>query len=201
MGFSETLKEAFNAILHPKDGTTQSRSVSGALKFYYMVMIIPLILGIVLSYLLGGSTLGLVAVGTIALSLIIMIPLSILISGGIYYVIIGMLFKMFKADYSKVVTAFTYAVIPYLFLIWIITPLTSSLSSLAEIGIGLEIIAIIWSFITLLFALSNQLSISKLKAFGTLLLESIIVGIISFIIVFALGVSLLAPLLHTSSVA
>lgn len=201
MGFSETLKEAFNAILHPKDGTTQSRSVSGALKFYYMVMIIPLILGIVLSYLLGGSTLGLVAVGTIALSLIIMIPLSILISGGIYYVIIGMLFKMFKADYSKVVTAFTYAVIPYLFLIWIITPLTSSLSSLAEIGIGLEIIAIIWSFITLLFALSNQLSISKLKAFGTLLLESIILGIISFIIVFALGVSLLAPLLHTSSVA
>jgi hypothetical protein len=201
MGFSETLKEAFNAILHPKDGTTQSRSVSGALKFYYMVMIIPLVLGIVLSYLLGGSTLGLVAVGTIALSLIIMIPLSILISGGIYYVIIGMLFKMFKADYSKVVTAFTYAVIPYLFLIWIITPLTSSLSSLAEIGIGLEIIAIIWSFITLLFALSNQLSISKLKAFGTLLLESIIVGIISFIIVFALGVSLLAPLLHTSSVA
>ena len=201
MGFSETLKEAFNAILHPKDGTTQSRSVSGALKFYYMVMIIPLVLGIVLSYLLGGSTLGLVAVGTIALSLIIMIPLSILISGGIYYVIIGMLFKMFKADYSKVVTAFTYAVIPYLFLIWIITPLTSSLSSLAEIGIGLEIIAIIWSFITLLFALSNQLSISKLKAFGTLLLESIILGIISFIIVFALGVSLLAPLLHTSSVA
>lgn len=201
MGFSETLKEAFNAILHPKDGTTQSRSVSGALKFYYMVMIIPLVLGIVLSYLLGGSTLGLVAVGTIALSLIIMIPLSILISGGIYYVIIGMLFKMFKADYSKVVTAFTYAVIPYLFLIWIITPLTSSLSSLAEIGIGLKIIAIIWSFITLLFALSNQLSISKLKAFGTLLLESIILGIISFIIVFALGVSLLATLLHTSSVA
>ncbi len=198
MGFADTLKGAFNAILHPKSGTTQSMSIGGALKFYYTIMIIPLILGIVLSYVFGGAATGLLTAGTVALSLIITIPLSILIGGGVYYLIIGLLFKMFKADYSKVVTAFTYASVPYVFLIWIIAPLTGSLS-LAEIGLVIEIIAGIWSFITILFSLSNQLSISKIKAFGTLVLETVIVGIITFVITFAVGASLFGSLLAGGS--
>ncbi len=197
MGFADTLKEAFNAILHPKSGTAQSMSTGGALKFYYTIMVIPLILSIILGYISGGAAVGLLIAGSAALSLIVSIPLSILIGAGVYYVIIGSLFKLFRAEYSKVVTAFTYAVVPYVFLMWIITPLTASLS-LATVGSVIEIIAAIWSFITILFALSNQLSMSKLKAFGTMVLEGVIVGVIVFIITFLVGASLFGSLFSTS---
>lgn len=202
MGYMDTVRDAFGVFLHPKSATSRSMSIGDSLKFYYKIMIIPLILGVIVSYLLGSAAgVGLTLAGTIAAYFIILYPLGILVDGGIYHILIGKLFKLYRAGYARVVSAYTYGIIPSIFIAWIAMPLysahaaaTPTLSATYVAGIVLLTIFGIWSFIIILFALSNQLQISKLKAFGTLILEGVIVSIIVFAVIFAFGAAFLPSL-------
>ena len=199
----DTLRGAFGVFLHPKSATSTSMSIGQALKFYYTIMIIPLILGLIVSYLAATfipSALGLALIALIAVYFIVGFPLGILIDGGIYHIIIGKLFRLYRADYSKVTTALAYSLIPTLFTGWLSLPLLASaggpvsgVSMGASYIVGTVIVAIfsIWAFIVLIFALSNQLRMSKLKAFGTLVLNGVIVLAVIFSVELALGLSVL----------
>ncbi len=200
----DNFKKAFGVLLHPGKETKRSMGIGDALKFYYSVMIIPMIIGIIFGAVMGVISPGLMAVSIVGVIIyyLIMFPLSILVNAGIYHVIIGKLFKMYKGKYDKVVSAFTYAIMPMVLVYWIILPITggatalnsgSVLGSAATIGAAfafglvLAIIFGIWSFVVMVMGLSNQLNMSRLKAFGTLILEGVIVGIIYIVVLLATG--------------
>lgn len=203
MGYTDTLGKALRVFLNPKAATSNSMSVGDSLKFYYKLMPIPLVLGLIVSFLVAkfiAPLAGYGIVAMIAVYFIIGFPLGILIDGGIYHVIIGKLFKLYRGNYSRITTAFAYSIIPMLFTGWLSLPLIASagghmhavtISLAYAAGVVLVAIFSIWSFVTLLFGLSNQLKISKLKAFGTLLLNWLIVLVITFAIVFTFGVAFL----------
>lgn len=202
MGYMDTIRDAFGVFLHPKSATSGGMSIGASLKFYYKIMIIPLILGVIVGYLLGSTAgIGLTLAGTMAAYFIILYPLGILVDAGIYHILIGKLFRLYRAGYARVVSAYTYGIIPSIFIAWIAMPLYSThaavmltLSATYVAGLVLLAIFTIWSFIVILFALSNQLQISKLKAFGTLILEGAIGSIIVFAVIFALGAASLPSL-------
>jgi len=200
----ETLKEAFGVLLHPGQGTKRQMSIGEALKFYYSVMIIPLILGIILSVAMGAATFAV----SVIIVYIISLPLVILIDAGIYHIIIGKLFRLYKGSYDRVVNAFTYAIMPAVFIYWIVLGLTGGSSALSTGGLALGVstaygavsiagliltlIFGVWSFIVMIVALAGQLNMSRLKAFGTLILEGVVIGIIYLVIIAAMGAGLAA---------
>ena len=193
MSIMDNLKSAFDVLLHPGKETKKGMSIGDALKFYYSVMIIPLILGVIVSLALNASnlTVGVISVAGILLSFVVLFPIGILVDAGLYHLVIGRLFKLYKGDYSKPVMAFTYAMMPSVLVYWLVGPLTSkagflgglagvapALGATYVVGEVLSIIFGIWSIVIMIIALSNQVAISRLKALGTLLLEWIIIGII-----------------------
>ncbi len=211
MSYMETLKEAFDVMLHPGQGTKRQMSIGEALKFYYKVMIIPLIVGIIFSFAMGAIFAGaaVAALSVMILYYIIAFPIGILIDAGIYHIIIGKLFRLYKGSYDRVVNAFTYAIIPAVFVYWIVLGMTGSSialgagghlalgasSAFGAVGIAgliLTLIFGVWSFIIMIVALAGQLNMSRLKAFGTLILEGVIIGIIYTVIIAATGAGLAA---------
>ncbi|MCL5112485.1 MAG: hypothetical protein M1500_02105 [Candidatus Marsarchaeota archaeon] len=199
MSYVDNMHRALDALLHPGKATKKSMGIVEALKFYYTIMIIPLILGIIISIVLNTSDIGIgvAAVVGILLTFIVFFPLGILVDAGIYHLIIGKLFKLYKGNYAKPVSAFTYAIMPSVLIYWLVGPLTASNGFLGRFsavtpsigaaylfGAILSVIFGIWSIVVMIIALSNQLSISRLKALGTLLLEWFIVGVIAMVLTF-----------------
>ncbi|MCL4403695.1 MAG: YIP1 family protein [Candidatus Marsarchaeota archaeon] len=201
MSYQDNLKNAFGVLLHPGKETKRQMGIGESLKFYYSVMIIPMILGIILGAVIGMSSGGAVAmISAVLLDYVIVFPIvSILVGAGIYHAIIGKLFKLYKGNYERVVNAFTYMIIPFLLIYWIVLPLSvnssllgstvavngipSGVSALAPIGLLLTVIFGIWALIVSVIALSTQLNISRVKAFGTMVLEGVIIGIIYLVVV------------------
>ena len=216
MTFTDNLRRAFDAMLHPGKATKKSMGIVEALKFYYKVMIIPLILGVIVSLALNTANLvvGVAAVAGILITFIVLFPLGIIVDAGIYHVIMGKLFKIYKSDYSKPVSAFTYAIMPSVLVYWIVGPLVSRNGFLGSLGAAapvlgaaymvgaiLSIIFSVWSFIVMVIALSNQLRMSRLKAFGSLLLEWLIVGVVAVVLVSILAVAFVAPVVGGSGLS
>lgn len=183
MTFVENWKDAVDIVLHPVRSTSMKMTIKESLKFYFSIMIIPMILGIILSIIIQIWYVSLVVV----LYFLLIFPISILVNAGIYHIIIGRIFRFYKGNYTRVVNAFTFSLVPTVFIYWIVIPLVfnsnfmifklgaSATTTSVLVGFVLITIIEVWSFIIMLFALSNQLSISKLKSFGTLILEGVIV--------------------------
>ncbi|BCS91151.1 MAG: hypothetical protein ARM1_0608 [Candidatus Micrarchaeota archaeon] len=188
--FIDSYKRAIDVILHPGVATKDTMTLKSGIIEVYKVGLIPAILGIIISVLLGStlattSTLGLVSGAFVSLLGVIGViieyilePLLLIIVAGIYHLIVGKLFRIYKSGFSNVYTAFVYGIFPYMLLFWLL--------NVPGLNIVLAIVIIIWEFIIQIIALSNQLHISRFKAFGTLLLEYIIIVIISALISFAL---------------
>ncbi len=181
----ENWRNAIKVLFHPGRNTVIGKTIKESLKFYYSIIIIPVILGIILSFVLQIWYASLI----VLLYLLIIFPLiGILVSAGIYHIIVSKLFRFYKGRYEKVVNAFTFSIIPAVFIYWIVA-LNVWITKVASVGVGVNpviyylasidiiLMAIIeiWVFIVLIFALSNQLSISKLKSIGTVILEGVIV--------------------------
>lgn len=171
--FETYIEKAFKVTLSPGNGTARAMSMRDSLIFYYSIMVIPLILGVLIRLLLGGPA----AAGLLALSLIVIVPISLFVNSFIYHIVIGKLFNLYKSDYWKVFSAFTYGVVPVVLVYWFI-----SIPILGGVIVGLSAI---WGYIVQIIALSNILHMTRLKAFATTLLSgavvAIIIGLVSLI--------------------
>ncbi|MCL5434338.1 MAG: hypothetical protein M1559_01325 [Candidatus Marsarchaeota archaeon] len=194
--FVDSYKKAFGIMLHPGKNARGALSLGDALKFYYTIAIIPLILGVALSLLTNASFLGmfgglsgssafapgaaapgsglLFAVYLIAF-FVVLAPIGLLFDTAMYHIIIKSLLKIYNKPYATAFTAFTYAIIPAVLVYW--------LMPLGVLGFMVILLFGIWSFVIEIISLSNLLSISRLMALGSLILDEIIVTVIFYIII------------------
>ncbi|EET89949.1 MAG: hypothetical protein UNLARM2_0393 [Candidatus Micrarchaeum acidiphilum ARMAN-2] len=211
--FVESYRKAFGIMLHPGKNARGALSVGDALKFYYTIAIIPLILGVALSLLTNASFLsvfggfsGSSALGPgaaapggglyFALYLIaffaVLVPLGLLFDTAMYHVIIKSLLKMYNKPYSTAFTAFTYAMIPAVLVYWLLP--------LGILGYLVILLFGLWSLVIEIISLSNLLSISRLMALGSLILDELIVAVILFGALFLAILGSAGPMLLNSSV-
>ena len=187
-------KKALNVIMHPNAVREHKNSVD-AIKFYYNAAVIPGIISIILSGLVllkfgvANSNLllsklpahanpaMLFAIGALTgfLYVFILTPISAMISSVVYQFFAKKLFKIWTKDISRTFTASLYANFLVIFFIWVtLIPQTNIAASMADS------ILIIWSFVMLIILISKQQEISKLRAFGGVLLSIVIIALIIF---------------------
>ena len=204
-------KKALDIALHPSS-VNQSYGVGDAIAFYYKAALIPAIaaavLGFVLLFAFGSVALGIFGVfkdfgiasyapalmGIIGAVLglayvLLFIPIGIIVDGAIYHFFAKTLFKLWKNDISKTITATMYAAFPAMLLMWAFF--------IPILGMVVAIVAGIWSFIILIISMARQQQVSGWRAFGGILIS----GIVLSIIVIAIGFIFLLPLLSSISPA
>ncbi len=165
-GFEAYLRKAFDVVLSPGRGTNKAMDIRGSLRFYYNIMIIPLILGVLITLLIGGPA----AAGLNAVAILVILPLSVLVNSIVYHLLIGRLFGMYTQDYERVFGAFTYGIVPVVLVYWFI--------GIPIIGAVIVALASVWGYIVQIIALSNLLRMSRLRAFATTILSAVVVFII-----------------------
>lgn len=187
--------------MHPGKSTKRAFEVDEALKLYYRLAIIPLVLGLIVTYASGGfvssSMLSMMfkavypallsASGTyaLAISMVYMLlfflaitPLSMLINSWLYHMIVGKLFKIYNKKYAKVFTGAFYGALPTTLVYW--------LFPLGAIGGAIIGIAGLWGFIVEIIAYSNQLGMSRIKSLLTFVLYWIVAAVVIGVL-FVLG--------------
>lgn len=210
--------------------------VGSAIKYYYSAAAIPIVISVIITIIAflvippqaaialstsgtatstGGmysllfpkifSTLLPLEVALVTVGLVLA-PIAALVYAGLYHLIIGRLFKMYKGDYGKVVAPFIYASLPRLLIVWL-TQIIQVLSILAMISVFssaalhtasplgalslisptivygvisgiISLVIGVWSLVVVVLSLSANLKMSGLKAFGTLLLAGVIILVI-----------------------
>ena len=202
-------KKALDIALHPSS-VNQSYGVGDAIAFYYKAALIPAIaaavLGFVLLFAFGSLALGIFSVfkdfgiaayapalmGIIGAVLglayvLLFIPIGIIVDGAIYHFFAKTLFKLWKNDISKTITATMYAAFPAMLLMWAFF--------IPILGIVVAIVASVWSFIVLIISMARQQQVSGWRAFGGILISGIVLGIIMA----ALEFIFLLPVLSSTS--
>ena len=177
--FTKAYKNAIEVMIHPGLATKKQMSIADALKFYYTIALIPMLFGVLLSLIFGSHHI-LFALVVVALYLVFF-PIGAFINSGVYHLIIKNLFSVYKQGYSAAFLAYIYSLVPVIFFFWVFP--------IYILGIVLIAISFLWSFIVLIIAISNLLSMSRLKALGTILLSDIIFYLIVYVIaIIILGV-------------
>jgi hypothetical protein len=196
----DDLKKAIKIMLHP-GSVSETMSVGKALKFYYSVSIIPLIISLILAAVFlatplstgsGAGSASLLFILILYLIVILaFIPLNLLFYAAIYQLFAKKLFHMWSKPYNNTFTGMVYGALPMLLLIWLVTiPFPWSI---------IYIVAIIWSIIVLIISMARQQSISGAMAFLGMFVSSlifdVIVAVIVGIIILLIGAMFLGTLL------
>jgi hypothetical protein len=194
VAYIDYLRFWMNVLVHPGKATKRTLGMKAALKLYYSLSIIPIVLGLMVVYAVGGfnpfstsspgmfglypSLLGApatyrleVGMGYMLLFFLVLMPLDILINSGVYHLLMGKLFKFYKKEYAAVFTAALYGALPVLLAYWLYP---AGFLGLAIIGIFA-----LWGLIVEIIAFSNQLGMSRFKAFCTFLLYAVIVVVVA----------------------
>ena len=207
MELKNSIKAAIRAMLHPSMNV-KTMNIGNALKFYYRVSLIPLILAVIVNlavFLIFGysqfmnfgltmpvahalSTFGFAfaifkAIGYPILYLLALVPLSLLLNAGVYQLFSKFLFDLVKRDYHRTLTAYVYAEMPCVLLFW--------LFNIPIAGFIILMIAAIWSVIVLVISLAKQQGINVRQAVGTWLLSVTMVMLVVMLVVFAIVFSLI----------
>jgi hypothetical protein len=203
MEYIDKLRLWMDAMAHPGKATKRALGVKEALRLYYSLAVIPIVLGLIVMYAVGGfnpfsaSSMSMskavpplfgvhnihnvaTGVGYTLLLFLIITPFDMLVNSAIYHLLIGKLFKIYNKRYSKVFAAVFFGALPALLVDW-----------LYPAGIlGVVIISIfgLWGLVVEIIALSNQLGMSRIKALGTIVLY------VAAVVVVAFAVGLLVPL-------
>jgi len=195
----DDLKDAIDVTIHPTNYGYKTMDIGEGIIKYYKVMLIPMILAIILSVVFGGSIarvlgmpIGGMAVG-VFIDYIIGIPIELLIGAFIVQLIAGNILKWFKGGFSATFAASVFAMFPILLIGW--------LSPVPILGSILSLIAAIWGFIVLIFALAKLHNISAGKAFLGLFVTFIIIVVIIIIIIAIIGAAILGPLISSGALA
>ncbi|MCL5404827.1 MAG: hypothetical protein M1125_03250 [Candidatus Marsarchaeota archaeon] len=199
--FLDYTKSAFYIIMHP-GSVSDTYGVGDALIFYYKASILPAILAAIVGGLLGYAFGSLAFSGLATLSkgiallhlaapvlalmaavyglayVLIFIPIGIVINAAVYQFFAKILFKIWKKDISRTLTAIMYSALPIALFFW--------LSFIPVIGLIVIMALAVWEFIILIISLARQQGISGWRAFGGILVSGVVLAIIIFVIDFAL---------------
>ena len=194
MLFINEWKRAIKIMLHPASNAKKGMGIAGAIKFYYKLSLIPGALAVILVALVSYLT-GHVGVYTVIALLTpwILAPIGLLID-AVWIHLVGKLVGKFKKTYASTLTAYVYAEIPCLIIIW----LSSLMVAMHAVGIYYMLLLLltlpfsIWSIIILVYALSNLQSISRLAALGVWLLAIVLIMVLVFMIAMIVGLALVA---------
>ena len=187
----DDIKRAISVMMSPAAKTKKDMGIKEGLIFVYKFALIPTILAVIITLLVARATQSFVPVLGSAFSIIgtfsviiayILAPLSILISAAIFHTV-GKALNIFKNDYNRSVTAFVYAAIPSLLLIW--------LMDIPLLGIAVSIVALIWYFVIVSYALANQQSTTPGKAFAVVLGTTVVIALILVAVIAVIGIGFL----------
>ena len=196
MKYNDYLKFWMDVLVHPGKATKRALTIKDALKLYYTLAIIPVVLGVVMVFVFGGvrsfssstsmfaafpslmgllSTYGLeIGIGYLLFAILVMTPINAFINSGVYHLLIGRLFKIYDKKYPKVFTAAIFGTLPALMVYWLYP---SGIVGTVVMGIfGL------WGVIVEIIAFSNQLGMSRIKTLGTFVLYIAVVAAIVFVL-------------------
>jgi hypothetical protein len=125
--------------------------------------------------LLGARSLRSVMAGMayLLLLLLVLTPADIFINSAFYHLIIGRLFRIYNRKYQSVFTAATYGALPALLVYW--------LYPVGFVGVLTVTVFSFWGFFVEIISFSNQLGMSRLKAFGTFILYLAIMAALVFV--------------------
>lgn len=185
--FIELWRNALQIMLHPASNTKKDMGIADALVFYYKLSIIPGMLAIALIVCLSHLT-GNVGVYSVisVLTPWLLTPISILINAGWVH-LVGKLAGKLKKSYASTLTAYVYAAIPSLIVIWLsLSTLILAHSSIYYVILLLTLPFSAWGILVLIYSLSNLQRITRLAALGIWLLAIVLMIVLAFVIAFAL---------------
>ncbi len=195
MEIFDNFKKALDRCTNPNKNTDKM-DVMDAIKYYYKVMILPMIASIVLA-LIGGSValspivsgmFGIVNAVFAAVSFLILFPIGMLLSAAVIQLFSKMVFGIFKGNYSKTFTAMMFGTLPVVLFYW--------LTYIPILGMLILLFAI-WSIYVTTVSLSKQQNVSIGKAFLGWLIPTVILAVIELVLMFVMFASLgLAGLMH-----
>lgn len=174
----DEVNKGIDIMLHPGEATARKMDIRHALEFYSKLAIIPFVLTVVFYFVFVNSTLLIIPI--VLLIFIIVLPVGYFIDAFIYQLFGKFILRQFTTNYRATFSAVVYGSVPSVLFIW--------LENIPKIGSIFGLILGIWSFIVLLFALSNQQKISKFTAFVVLLISVAALVIVVAIILYALHV-------------
>ena len=198
MDIVKDFKDGLDRIIHPNKNRDKM-SIEKAIRFYYRVMVLPLIVSVVLGFIFGsvygpmglfsvfgplsghgGILSGILGVVYVLLTFLVLIPVGIIIDAAILHLFSKLIFRIFKGDISKTVTAVMFGELPLVLFYWLL---------FIPIVKYVVIILALWSIYVLVVSLAVQHNISKLRAFAGWLLPIIILLVVEVLIIsiFALG--------------
>ncbi len=184
MSILDNFKEALGRCTNPNKNTGKME-VMDALKYYYRVMILPMIVSVVLALIFGifvgsalggvGSIFGGVVTAVIAVVyFIVLIPIGLLFSAAVLQLFAKMVFGIYKGNYSRTFTAVMFGALPVILFYW--------LGFIPVLGMLLLVFGL-WSIYTTVVSLSKQHNISLGKAFLGWIITAVILAVIEIVLV------------------
>lgn len=200
MRFVEDYEDAVQVSMHPLVATRKSMSFEKSFATYYKTSALPLAIMVIAEILFGSvtssiinrallsypllSTLSawiatgfvvLLVVGTI-LFMWVIVPIGLLIDALLLHFFGKYIFKNYKNNFESTLSAVVYATMPFLMLSWLmLIPL---------LGLLLLLIAAVWDFIVLVYAIANLHKITRRTAVLTIVGSWILALIIKAVLFF-----------------
>jgi hypothetical protein len=196
MEIFDNFKKALDRCTNPNKNTDKM-DVMDAIKYYYKVMILPMIASIAIALIVGSvatlspistGAFGIVSAVFAAVSFLILFPIGMLLSAAVIQLFSKMVFGIFKGNYSKTFTAMMFGTLPVVLFYW--------LTYIPILGMLILLFAI-WSIYVTTVSLSKQQNVSIGKAFLGWLIPTVILAVIELVLMFVMFASLgLAGLMH-----
>lgn len=179
----DQVKQQLKIMLHTVQNV-ESMSIGSALKYYYLISIIPLILSVLLNLSAILYTVVLFWIG---------IPILAFVISAVMHLLGKNISKYFKGGYRDSFTSTIYAISTVMLFYWL-----NTISIFNGIGWFLVVLFGIWGFIVQVFGLSKLQNISGFGSFIITIITYIIIAVIASILFF-LFVSNISSLLSLYS--
>lgn len=181
MAFIDQFKLAYKVMFRPNKTTSTYRPIGDMLKFYYNILLIPLIVFIILEvgfYFMGISTFGtpIALVTIVAIVLIGMLVLNLLgfFIRAVIVHLFGMALGQFKKSFDNTLTGIIYGVVPVTLFIWVL--------AIPNWGKYLFALFSLWGLVITIIAIANQQKVSKMAVLGIFIAIIIVVVVIAIIV-------------------
>ncbi|MGC9037651.1 MAG: hypothetical protein ACP5IK_02990 [Candidatus Micrarchaeia archaeon] len=212
MGYGADLRRAWNMLWNPGKESKVSMDIGKALKFYYEIGV----LGMVLYWIVGALLIGAgLTIGSSYLPMLpyrplisyivfpllvfsgifyflILIPIGIAINAFLYHIVGKYLLNAWNGNYSRTLAAVTFSEMPMVLFFWLVL--------IPFVRILVAIFAF-WQAIILIIALAAQQKTSRIDAFVAVLATLVLAVMFAFMLMaFAVPYFLPYHLYHISSV-
>lgn len=187
MIFVDEMRKQLDVMLHPGSMIKKGMSFGGALRYYYKVVAIPMVVYIVLALILGSTGMlhntgllgpasgSLYIVGTGILLFVVLEPIGLFVDTAIFQFFGKYVFRKYKQGSNITFTAVTYAALASMLLYW--------LSLIPGAGLVIAIVLSIWSLVVLVIGLSKLQKISGKASLGVFIGSTVITIVIVMVVV------------------